>query len=168
MTLPRELRPKPWRIHISHSENDLEILPVINKIDLPNADPDRVVKEIEDIIGIPAEDAPRISAKTGLNVSDVLEKIVDNIPAPAENDTKPLRALIFDSVYDSYRGVIVYVRVFDGKVSAGDRILMMATGAEFDVVEVGYLRPFGYQPSETISCRGSRLYNGEYKDGQGY
>lgn len=132
-------------------ENDLEILPVINKIDLPNADPDRVVKEIEDIIGIPAEDAPRISAKTGLNVSDVLEKIVDNIPAPAENDTKPLRALIFDSVYDSYRGVIVYVRVFDGKVSAGDRILMMATGAEFDVVEVGYLRPFGYQPSETIS-----------------
>ena len=132
-------------------ENDLEILPVINKIDLPNADPERVVKEIEDIIGIPAEDAPRISAKTGLNVSDVLEKIVDNIPAPAENDTKPLRALIFDSVYDSYRGVIVYVRVFDGKVSAGDRILMMATGAEFDVVEVGYLRPFGYQPSETIS-----------------
>ena len=132
-------------------ENDLEILPVINKIDLPNADPERVVKEIEDIIGIPAEDAPRISAKTGLTVSDVLEKTVDNIPAPAENDTKPLRALIFDSVYDSYRGVIVYVRVFDGKVSAGDRILMMATGAEFDVVEVGYLRPFGYQPSETIS-----------------
>lgn len=132
-------------------ENDLEILPVINKIDLPNADPERVIKEIENVIGIPAEDAPRVSAKTGLNVEEVLERVVSDIPAPEEDDRKPLRALIFDSIYDSYRGVIVYVRVFDGKISAGDRMRMMSTGAEFDVVEVGYLRPFGYQPSECLT-----------------
>ncbi len=132
-------------------ENDLEIIPVINKIDLPNADPERVIKEIEDVIGIPAEDAPRVSAKTGVNIKEVLEQVVSKIPAPKEADGKPLRALIFDSVYDSYRGVIVYVRLFDGKISAGDRMKMMSTGAEFDVVEVGYLRPFGYQAAESLS-----------------
>lgn len=132
-------------------ENDLEILPVINKIDLPNADAERVIKEIEDVIGIPAEDAPRVSAKTGLNIEEVLEQVVEKIPAPKEEDKNPLRALIFDSVYDSYRGVIVYVRLFDGKISAGDRMKLMSTGAEFDVVEVGYLRPFGYQPAKTIT-----------------
>lgn len=132
-------------------ENDLEILPVINKIDLPNADADRVIKEIEDIIGIPAEDAPRVSAKTGLNIKDVLEQVVKNIPAPAEKDNEPLRALIFDSIYDSYRGVIVYVRLFEGQIAAGDRMRLMSTGAEFDVVEVGYLRPFGYQAADKIT-----------------
>ena len=132
-------------------ENDLEIIPVINKIDLPNADPERVIKEIEDIIGIPAEDAPRVSAKTGVNIKEVLEQVVSKIPAPKEADDKPLRALIFDSIYDSYRGVIVYVRLFDGKIAAGDRMKLMSTGAEFDVVEVGYLRPFGYQAAESLS-----------------
>ena len=132
-------------------ENDLEIIPVINKIDLPNADPERVIKEIEDVIGIPAEDAPRVSAKTGVNIKEVLEQVVSKIPAPKEADDKPLRALIFDSIYDSYRGVIVYVRLFDGKISAGDRMKLMSTGAEFDVVEVGYLRPFGYQAAESLS-----------------
>ena len=132
-------------------ENDLEIIPVINKIDLPNADPERVIKEIEDVIGIPAEDAPPVSAKTGVNIKEVLEQVVSKIPAPKEADDKPLRALIFDSIYDSYRGVIVYVRLFDGKISAGDRMKLMSTGAEFDVVEVGYLRPFGYQAAESLS-----------------
>ena len=132
-------------------ENDLEIIPVINKIDLPNADPERVIKEIEDVIGIPAEDAPRVSAKTGVNIKEVLEQVVSKIPAPKEADDKPLRALIFDSIYDSYRGVIVYVRLFDGKIAAGDRMKLMSTGAEFDVVEVGYLRPFGYQAAESLS-----------------
>ena len=132
-------------------ENDLEIIPVINKIDLPNADPERVIKEIEDVIGIPAEDAPRVSAKTGVNIKEVLEQVVSKIPAPKEADDKPLRALIFDSIYDSYRGVIVHVRLFDGKIAAGDRMKLMSTGAEFDVVEVGYLRPFGYQAAESLS-----------------
>ena len=110
-------------------DHDLEVVPVINKIDLINADPDRAAKEIEDIICIPAEDAPRISAKTGLNIVDVMEAIVARIPAPKGDSEGKLKALIFDSVYDSYRGVIVYVRVFDGKVKAGDIIRMMATGA---------------------------------------
>ena len=133
-------------------ENDLEIVPVINKIDLINADPDRVSKEIEDVIGIPAIDAPKISAKTGLNIRDVLENVIDLIPCPEGGCEKPLKALIFDSVYDSYRGVIIYVRVFEGTLNVGDRIKMMATGAEFDVVETGYLRPLGFEPSESISA----------------
>lgn len=133
-------------------EHDLELVPVINKVDLPNADPDRVAKEIEDVIGIPAQDAPRISAKTGLNVDQVLEKIVTEIPAPTGDSTKPLKALIFDSAYDSYRGVIVYVRVFDGALHTGDKIRMMATGAEFEVTEVGALRPLGMEPLEEISA----------------
>ena len=133
-------------------DHDLEIVPVINKIDLINADPDRAAKEIEDIICIPAEDAPRISAKTGLNIVDVMEAIVARIPAPKGDSEGKLKALIFDSVYDSYRGVIVYVRVFDGKVKAGDIIRMMATGAEMEVVEVGALRPFGFEPSAELSA----------------
>lgn len=128
-------------------DHNLEIVPVINKIDLPAADPERVAHEIEDIIGIPALDAPRISAKTGENVHDVLEAIVSGVPAPKGNDDAPLKALIFDSVYDSYRGVIVYVRLIDGKVHSGDRIKLMATGAEFDVVEVGYMGPMKLVPS---------------------
>ena len=120
-------------------EHDLEIVPVINKIDLPAADPERVAHEIEDVIGIPALDAPRISAKTGLNVEEVLERIVTDIPGPLDTSSEPLRALIFDSYYDSYRGVIAYIRLVDGKVKPGDRIRMMATGAEFSVVEVGHM-----------------------------
>ena len=133
-------------------DHDLGVVPVINKIDLINADPDRAAKEIEDIICIPAEDAPRISAKTGLNIVDVMEAIVARIPAPKGDSEGKLKALIFDSVYDSYRGVIVYVRVFDGKVKAGDIIRMMATGAEMEVVEVGALRPFGFEPSAELSA----------------
>ncbi|MBQ7957582.1 MAG: translation elongation factor 4 [Clostridia bacterium] len=121
-------------------DHNLELVPVINKIDLPSADPDRVAAEIEDIIGLDCEKAPRVSAKTGENVEQVLERIVADIPAPEDNDSKPLRALIFDSVYDSYRGVIVYVRIVDGKIKAGDTMRMMATGAEFTVVDVGYMR----------------------------
>ncbi len=118
-------------------EHDLEVVPVVNKIDLPSADPDRVCKEVEDVIGIPAMDAPRISAKMGTNIEQVLEKIVSDIPAPGGDEHNPLQALIFDSYYDSYKGVIVYVRVKEGQVKPGDRIRMMATGAEFTVVEVG-------------------------------
>ncbi|MBR3588932.1 MAG: GTP-binding protein, partial [Clostridia bacterium] len=121
-------------------DHNLELVPVINKIDLPSADPDRVSAEIEDVIGLDCENAPRVSAKTGENVEQVLERIVADIPAPEDNDDKPLRALIFDSVYDSYRGVIVYVRIVDGKIKAGDTMRMMATGAEFTVVDVGYMR----------------------------
>ena len=117
-------------------ENDLEIIPVINKIDLPSADIEGVRGEIEDIIGIPAEDCPAVSAKTGLNIGDVLEHIVSDIPAPEGDENAPLKCLIFDSYYDSYRGVVVYVRVKDGAVRAGMKIRMMNTGAEFEVVDV--------------------------------
>ena len=118
-------------------DHGLELLPVINKIDLPSADPDRVINEIEEIIGIPAQDAPKISAKTGINIEEVLERIVTDIPAPEGDRNAPLSALIFDSYYDAYKGVIVYFRVMGGKIKAGDTIKMMATGATFDVVEVG-------------------------------
>ena len=133
-------------------DHNLEIVPVINKIDLPAADPDRVAHEIEDIIGIPALDAPQISAKTVVNIHSVLEAIVEGIPAPEGNDEAPLKALIFDSIYDSYRGVIVYVRVVDGELHSGDRIRMMATGAEFDVVEVGYMGATRLVPSEVLKA----------------
>ena len=133
-------------------ENDLEIIPVINKIDLPSADIPGVRTEIEEVIGIPAEDCPAVSAKTGLNIRDVLEKIVTDIPAPEGDEKAPLKALIFDSYYDSYRGVVVYVRVLDGCVRAGEKIRMMNTGAEFDVVEVGYMSAFGLVPAEQISA----------------
>jgi GTP-binding protein LepA len=131
-------------------EHDLEILPVVNKIDLISADPDRVCHEVEDIIGIPAMDAPRISAKNGVNIEAVLEDIVQNIPAPQSNPDRPLRALIFDSYYDSYRGVIVYVRVVDGRLKAGDTIRMMASGAEYSVVEVGYMGATSLTPAQEL------------------
>ena len=120
-------------------EHDLEIVPVINKIDLPSADPERVCKEIEDVIGIPALDAPLISAKMGTNIRDVLERIVSDIPYPKGDENAPLKALIFDSVYDQYKGVIVYVRIVEGTLKVGDNIRFMATGAEFTTVEVGYM-----------------------------
>ena len=128
----------------------LEIVPVVNKIDLPSADPDRVCKEIEDVIGIPAMDAPRISAKTGENIGEVMERIVSDIPAPQGDEAAPLQALIFDSYYDSYRGVIVYVRIKDGTVKPGDTIRMMATGGEFTVVECGFLRATNLEPTEAL------------------
>ncbi|MCR5111854.1 MAG: translation elongation factor 4 [Ruminococcus sp.] len=120
-------------------EHDLEVVPVVNKIDLPSADPERVCSEVENVIGIPAMDAPRISAKMGTNIEAVLEKIVTDIPAPKGDTTKPLKALIFDSYYDSYKGVIIYVRVKEGTVKVGDNIRLMATGAVFNVVEAGFM-----------------------------
>ncbi len=131
-------------------DHDLELVPVINKIDLPAADPERVSAEVEEIIGLPCEDAPRVSAKTGQNVEQVLEKIVSDIPAPKGDDNAPLRALVFDSIYDSYRGVIVYVRVMDGTIKAGDTMKLMATGAEFTVVEVGYMRATNLEPADKL------------------
>ena len=131
-------------------DHDLEVLPVINKIDLPSADPDEACREIEDVIGLDCENAPRISAKTGENVRDVLEAIIKYLPGPSGDPQKPLKALIFDSLYDSYRGVIVFFRVFDGSVKAGDRIRMMATGAVFDVVEVGYFGPGRFIPCDVL------------------
>ena len=133
-------------------DHNLEVVPVVNKIDLPAARPEEVIQEIEDIIGISAEDAPRVSAKTGINIEQVLEKIVEEIPAPSGDENAPLSALIFDSYYDSYRGVIVYVRVMDGTLKAGDRIRMMATGAEFDVVEVGMMHPSGLIPTDFLKA----------------
>ena len=132
-------------------DNDLEILPVINKIDLASADVEGARREIEDIIGIPAEDCPAVSAKNGLNIEDVLEKIATDIPAPKGDINKPLKALIFDSHYDSYLGVVVYIRVFDGSIRAGDKIRLMAQGSEFDVVEVGTMEPFGLKKADSLS-----------------
>jgi GTP-binding protein LepA len=133
-------------------EHDLEIVPVINKIDLPSAQPEFVIKEIEDVIGIYAEDAPRISAKTGQNVEHVLKQLVEKIPAPSGNEGAPLKALIFDSYYDSYKGVIVYVRVKEGTLKIGQRIRLMQSGAEFDVVEVGAMHPSGLRPMESLKA----------------
>ena len=130
----------------------LEVLPVINKIDLPAADPQRVKQEVEDIIGLPAEDAPEISAKNGINIHDVLEMIVRDMPAPTGDRTKPLRALIFDSQYDSYKGVIVYFRVMDGVISQGMDVKMMSGGAVYKVVEVGYLQPRGMEPCDALGA----------------
>lgn len=133
-------------------DNDLEILPVINKIDLPNARPEFVKKEIEDVLGIDAQEAPCISAKQGTGIDDILEYIVNNIPSPEGNDELPLKALIFDSYYDSYKGVIVYVRVMQGSIKSGDKIKMMATGKVFEVNEVGYLVPKGALESNQLSA----------------
>ena len=133
-------------------ENDLEILPVINKIDLPNARPEEVKKEIEDIIGIPAMEAPCISAKSGLNVEEVLERIVTDLPAPKGNEEAKTKCLIFDSYYDNYKGAVAYVRVVDGKVKIGDEIKLMATGKSFTVVEVGYFAPGQYMPTKEIKA----------------
>ena len=133
-------------------DHDLEVLPVINKIDLPSADPARVIEEIEDVIGLEAQDAPQISAKTGLNVENVLEQIVAKIPAPKGDSNAPLKALIFDSLYDSYKGVIVFCRIMDGTVKQGTPIRMMATGASAEVVEVGYFGAGQFIPCEELSA----------------
>ena len=133
-------------------EDNLEIVPVINKIDLPAADPKRVKQEIEDIIGIPAEDAPEISAKVGLNIHEVLERIVSDIPAPTGDPDASLRALVFDSQYDPYKGVIVYMRLMDGHMEPGMKVRMMATGAEFQVIECGYMHPLGLSPTQGLSA----------------
>ena len=131
---------------------DLEIVPVINKIDLPSAMVDKCREEIEDVIGIPAEGCPAVSAKTGLNIGDVLDAIIEYIPAPKGDEEAPLRALIFDSVYNSYLGVVVYLRIMDGTVKPGDKIRLMSTGAEFDVVEVGAMSPFGLTKQDCLKA----------------
>ena len=133
-------------------DHDLEIMPVINKIDLPSAEPDRVKEEIEDVIGLDASEAPLISAKMGTNIEEVLEQIITVIPAPAGEESAPLKALIFDSIYDAYKGVIIFCRIFDGSVKKGDEILMMATGARAEVVEVGIFGAGQYIPSEELSA----------------
>ena len=133
-------------------DHDLDVMPVINKIDLPSAEPERVINEIEDVIGIEAQDAPQISAKTGLNVEEVLEQIVEKVPAPTGDPHAPLQALIFDSVYDSYKGVIVFCRIKEGKIRKGTSVRMMATGAVEDVVEVGYFGAGQFIPCEELSA----------------
>ncbi|MBQ7780053.1 MAG: translation elongation factor 4 [Clostridia bacterium] len=133
-------------------ESDLEIIPVINKIDLPSADIEGTRNEIEDVIGIPAEDCPAVSAKTGLNIEDVLEAVVSGIPAPKGDENGKLKALIFDSYYDPYLGVVVLVRIIDGKLTVGDRVTMMSTGSVFETIEVGTLAPFGLRPGNTLSA----------------
>ncbi len=133
-------------------DNNLEVLPVINKVDLPSADPDKVAEQIEDVIGIEAHDAPKISAKMGINIEDVLESIVHKIPAPKGDEKAPLQALVFDSIYDSYKGVIIFVRVKEGRVQKGDKILLMATKAVEDVVEVGYFGAGRFIPCDYLSA----------------
>ena len=133
-------------------DNNLEILPVINKIDLPSANPEMAKNEIEDIIGIPADDAPLISAKNGINIEEVLERIVTDIPAPNGDENAPLKALVFDSVYDPYKGVIVIMRVFDGSIKKGDKVRMMATKKEFEVVETGFFGPGRFIPCDELKA----------------
>ena len=145
-------------------EHDLEIRPVINKIDLPAADPKRVKEEIENILAIPAEDAPEISAKLGINIDAVLEDIVRNLPAPKGDPNAPLKALIFDSYYDAYRGVIVYMRLKDGTIRPGMEIKMMATGATFKVLECGLMRPLGLEPAKQIEAGQVGYFTASIKD----
>ena len=133
-------------------EHDLEIVPILNKIDLPSAEPDRIAHEVEDVIGLPCLDAPRVSAKMGIGIEDVLERVVSDIPAPVGDENAPLKALIFDSVYDSYKGVIVYIRVFEGTVKPGDTVRMMATGAQFTLVEVGHMGATALTPCDQLSA----------------
>lgn len=133
-------------------DSGLEIVPVVNKIDLPSADPQRVITEIEDVIGIPAQDAPQVSAKEGTNIRAVLEQVVKNVPPPQGDANAPLKALIFDSYYDSYKGVIIYIRVMDGTVKPGDAIKLMATGSVFTVVECGFLRATSLEPRQELSA----------------
>ncbi|UZN01136.1 GTP-binding protein [Lysinibacillus sp. MHQ-1] len=147
-------------------DNDLEILPVINKIDLPAADPERVRQEVEDVIGLDASEAVLASAKAGIGIEDILEQIVEKVPAPTGDPDAPLQALIFDSIYDAYKGVIISIRVINGTVKPGDKIRMMATGAEFEVIEVGVHTPkvvpqteltvgdVGYLTASIKKCRG--------------
>lgn len=139
-------------------DNNLDILPVINKVDLPNARPDEIKQEIEDIIGIPAMDAPCISAKSGLNVDKVLERIITEFKPPKGDINDSLKCLIFDSFYDNYKGAVSYVRVKTGSVKVGDEILFMATGKKFVVTEVGFLEPGTYVPAEKLSAGEVRLY----------
>src|SRR5699024_77450 len=131
-------------------DHNLEVVPILNKIDLPSADPEAAAKEVEDIIGLPCEDAPRVSAKLGVGIKDVLERVVRDIPAPSGDPEAPLKALIFDSIYDSYKGVIVYVRVFDGCVRPGDTIRLMSTGAQFQLVEVGHMGATSLAPCDCL------------------
>ena len=138
-------------------DNNLEILPVLNKIDLPAADPQRVKNEIEEIIGIPAQDSPEISAKAGINIDAVVQEIIDGVPAPSGDPDAPLKALIFDSQYDNYRGVVVLMRIFDGRIRKDDEVLLMSTGATYKVVEVGHLRPIGLEPCDEL-CAGDVGY----------
>ncbi len=133
-------------------EHDLELVPILNKIDLPSAEPDRVAKEVEDVIGLPCMDAPRVSAKMGIGIEDVLERVITDIPAPKGDEAAPLKALIFDSVYDSYKGVIVYIRVFEGTVKPGDTVRMMATGAQFTLVEVGRMGATSLMPCDHLEA----------------
>ncbi len=139
-------------------DNNLEILPVLNKIDLPNARIEEVKKEIEDIIGLPAEDAPCISAKSGLNVEEVLERIVTDLPAPKGNINDKTKCLIFDSYYDNYKGALAYIRVVDGQVKVGDEIYLMATKKNFTVTEVGYFLPGSYMQTDKLEAGEVRLY----------
>ena len=134
------------------ADNNLEIVPVINKIDLISAQPERAIREIEEIVGIPAQDAPLISAKNGINIEGVMERIVSDIPSPKGDLDAPLKALIFDSYYDSYKGVIVYVRIIDGSIKAGQKIKMMHTGIEYETVEAGYLKPGGFENFGSLSA----------------
>ena len=138
-------------------EHDLELVPILNKIDLPSAEPDRVAQEVEDVIGLPCLDAPRVSAKLGIGIEEVLERVITDIPAPKGDENAPLKALIFDSVYDSYKGVIVYIRVFEGRVKTGDTVKMMATGAQFTLVEVGHMGATSLSPCEEL-CAGEVGY----------
>ena len=133
-------------------EHDLEVLPVINKIDLPSANPEAAIEEIENVIGLPAQDAPRISAKLGINIEEILERVITDIPAPKGDPEKPLKCLVFDSYYDSYKGVIIYVRVMDGTLKVGDTIRLMATGAEFQTVEIGYMGATELIPSGELKA----------------
>ena len=133
-------------------EHDLELVPILNKIDLPSAEPERVAQEVEDVIGLPCMDAPRVSAKMGIGIEDTLEQVIRDIPAPTGNENAPLKALIFDSVYDSYKGVIVYIRVFEGTVKPGDTVRMMATGAEFTLVEVGRMGATSMKPCAQLQA----------------
>lgn len=139
-------------------DNNLEILPVINKVDLPNARPEEIKQEIEDIIGIPAMDAPCISAKTGLNIDEVLERIVTDFNPPVGDEAKPLKCLIFDSFYDNYKGALSYIRVVEGTVKTGDEILFMATNKKFVVTELGYLEPGTTVPSDKLTAGEVRIY----------
>lgn len=133
-------------------DHNLEVVPILNKIDLPSADPDRVAQEVEDVVGLPCLEAPRVSAKMGIGIGDVLEQVVENIPAPTGDPDAPLKALIFDSVYDSYKGVIVYIRVFEGTVKPGDTIRLMSTGAEFQLVEVGHMGATQLTPTDKLEA----------------
>ena len=133
-------------------DHNLEVVPILNKIDLPSADPDAAAKEVEDVIGLPCMDAPRVSAKMGINIREVLERVVQDVPAPQGDPDAPLKALIFDSIYDSYKGVIVYVRVFEGTVRPGDTIKLMNTGATFQLVEVGHMGATALAPCDKLEA----------------